>query len=298
MKTDQSDSISEAILRLVKPPLDSSSGYSNDEGEEGEGIEVEEEIEESVESAEVREWLELEKDKDALEGILEALSAEEQEKEKEQEVEEKEKEEAAAAVLSEGDTDVEEDEEEEGAGVAADGEDDGLGEFPFSVTTVQLTSTHDVSSTHHTHTAGADGDDVEAEDCASRTADHSFFFSEADSTHEPSSSNTHLARHEVPRTGDVVAEGVDLLFLETFVSKEKEVFVTFEMTATAQSGRVVAKGGGRNSSRGSKTGSKAGREPSTVAEVASTGPIEKAVEPIKQKKVPPMKRKKKPPQQP
>ena len=36
-----------------------------------------------MESAEVREWLELEKDKDALEGILEALSAEEQEKEKE-----------------------------------------------------------------------------------------------------------------------------------------------------------------------------------------------------------------------
>jgi hypothetical protein len=252
-----------------------------------------------VESAEVREWLELEKDKDALEGILEALSAEEQEKEKEEEEkEEEEKEEEAAAVLSEGDTDVEEDEEEGVAGVAVDGADDGLGEFPFSVTTVQLTTSHDVSSTHHTHTSGTDGDDVEAGDCAPRTADRSFFFSETDSTREPSSSNTHLARHEIPRTGDVVAEGVDFLFLETFVSKEKEVFVTFEMTATAQSGRVVAKGGGRNSSRGSKAGPKSGREPSTVAEVASTGPIEKAVEPIKQKKDPPMKRKKKPPQQP
>lgn len=253
-----------------------------------------------MESAEVREWLELEKDKDALEGILEALSAEEQEKEKakEQEQEEEEKEEEAAAVLLEGDTDVEEDEEEGVAGVAVDGADDGLGEFPFSVTTVQLTTLHDVSSTHHTHTAGIDGDDVEAGDCTPRTADRSFFFSETDSTREPSSSNTHLAQHEVPRTGDVVAEGVDFLFLETFVSKEKEVFVTFEMTATAQSGRVVAKGGGRSSSRGSKAGSKAGREASAVAEVASTGPTEKAVEPIKQKKVPPMKRKKKPPQQP
>jgi hypothetical protein len=249
-----------------------------------------------VESAEVREWLELEKDKDALEGILEALSAEEQEKEKEEEEEEEEEE--AAAVLLEGDTDVEEDEEEGGAEVAVDGADDGLGEFPFSVTTVQLTTSHDVSSTHHTHTAGTDGDDEEAGDCAPRTADRSFFFSETDSTREPSSSNTHLARHEVPRTGDVVAEGVDFLFLETFISKEKDVFVTFEMTATEQSGRVVARGGGRNSSRGSKAGPRAGREPSAVAEVASTGPIEKAVEPIKQKKVPPMKRKKKPPQQP
>ena len=242
----------------------------------------------------MREWLELEKDKDALEGILEALSAEEQEKEREQE----EKEEEAAAVFSEGDTDVEEDEEEGDAGVVADVADDGLAEFPFSVATVQLTSTHDVSSTHHTHKAGADGDDVEEGDCAPRTPDHSFFFSEINSTREPSSSNTHLARHEVPRTGDVVAEGVDFLFLETFVSIEKEVFVTFEMTATAQSGRVVAEGSRRNSGRGSKAGSKAGRAPSTAAEIVTSGPTEKAVEPIKQRKVPPMKRKKKPPQQP
>ena len=275
--------------------MESGNGYLHDEEEEGGGEEEEDDIgdqyggsEVSVESAEVREWLELEKDKDALEGILDAISAEEKEKEEVKEKEEDEDE--AVAVLADGDTDTEEDDEEGGGEVAVrGGEDDGLEEFPFVVTTVQVASVHAPSSTHDAHTADEDAD--EEGDCATTcTADRSFFFAETESARDPSSSNTHLARHEIPRDDDVVAEGVDFLFLETFVSKEKEVFVTFEMSAV--NGVTVAKGVARKGSTGGKAVVRPGRSLSTVSEVE---PPEGAWEPVEQKKRPPKKRKKKPP---
>ena len=278
--------------------MESSNGYLHDEEEEGDGGGEEDDIgdqyvgtEVSVESAEVREWLELEKDKDALEGILDAISAEEKEKEEVKEKEEDEDE--VVAVLADGDTDTEEDEEEGSGEVAGrSGEDDGLEEFPFVVTTVQIASVHAPSPTHDAHTAGGDAD--EEGDCATaRTADRSFFFAETESTRDPSSSNTHLARHDIPRDGDVVAEGVDFLFLETFVSKEKEVFVTFEMSAV--NGATVAKGVAKKGSTGSKAVVRPGRSLSTVSEVEPTEPSDGAREPIEQKKRPPKKRKKKPP---
>lgn len=275
--------------------MESGNGYLYDEEEEGGGEEEDgigdqyEGSEVSVESAEVREWLELEKDKDALEGILDAISAEEKEKE----VKKEEDEDEAIAVLADGDTDTEEDEDEGSGEVAVrGGGDDGLEEFPFVVTTVQVASVHAPSPTHDAHTA--DGDADEEGDCAAtRTADRSFFFAETESTRDPSSSNTHLARHEIPRDGDVVAEGVDFLFLETFVSKEKEVFVTFEMSAV--NGVTVAKGVARKGSTGGKGVVRPGRSLSTVSEVEPTEPTEGAWEPVEQKKRPSKKRKKKPP---
>ena len=141
------------------------------------------------------------------------------------------------------DVDIEEDlgdgdaeEEEVGGGGVKDRGD--MTEMPYVVRTVETVTGH----THHTHAPGADSDsdsDSDSTHCTPHVTSAATFFPQEEEDRsgqvlvftpvEPDPLNS-----DIPQNIMRATNGIDFVFLETFISKEDEVFVTFDGTLNSE----------------------------------------------------------------
>jgi hypothetical protein len=128
--------------------------------------------------------------------------------------------------------DVGEGDEEGGGGGVKDRGD--MTEMPYVVRTVESVTGH----SHHTHAPGADSDnDGDGTHCTPHLTTAAPFFPQEEDrmgqvlVYTPSEADP--LNSDIPQNIVRAANGIDFVFLETFISKEDEVFVTFDGTMSA-----------------------------------------------------------------